>query len=78
VEVAHDIAEQIGGGADSIFGVMIESFLVDGNQKHVQGQPLDQLVHGQSITDSCLGWEKTVPVLETLAEAVLARRGAGV
>jgi 3-deoxy-7-phosphoheptulonate synthase len=78
IEVAEDIARQIADGGDAIFGVMIESFLVDGKQKHAAGEPLDQLVHGQSITDSCLGWEKTVPVLETLAEAVLARRGAGV
>ena len=77
VEVAEDIAAQIAGGGDAILGVMIESFLVDGNQKHTEGEPLDELVRGQSITDSCLGWEKTVPVLDTLAEAVLSRRRAG-
>jgi 3-deoxy-7-phosphoheptulonate synthase len=78
VGVAEDLAKQIAGGSNSIFGVMIESFLVDGNQKHKEGDPVSGLVRGQSITDACLGWEKTVPVLESLAEAVLAKRGAGV
>jgi 3-deoxy-7-phosphoheptulonate synthase len=78
VGVAEDLGKQIAGGSNSIFGVMIESFLVDGNQKHKEGDPVSGLVRGQSITDACLGWEKTVPVLESLAEAVLAKRGAGV
>ena len=78
IDVAGDVGKQIAGGTPSIFGVMIESFLVDGNQKHVEGEPLDELVRGQSITDACLGWEKTVPVLEGLAEAVIARKGVGV
>ena len=34
-----------------------------------------QLVYGQSITDACLGWEQTVPVLHELAAAVRKRRG---
>lgn len=78
IDVAADLAEQITQGTHAIFGVMIESFLVDGRQAHTEGEPLDGLVRGQSITDSCLGWEKTVPALEQLAEAVLAKRGAGV
>jgi 3-deoxy-7-phosphoheptulonate synthase len=77
VEVAEDLAGQIAGGTRTIFGVMLESFLVDGNQKHVEGEPLDRLTRGQSITDACLGWDKTVPVLESLAEAVLAGRSVG-
>jgi 3-deoxy-7-phosphoheptulonate synthase len=76
VSVADDLAKQIAGGSRSIFGVMIESFLVDGRQKHTEGEPRDRLIKGQSITDACLGWEKTVPVLERLAEAVLEKRGA--
>jgi 3-deoxy-7-phosphoheptulonate synthase len=39
----------------------------------VPGRPL---VHGQSITDGCIGWETTVEVLETLARAVTSRRRA--
>jgi len=78
IDVVDDLAGQIAGGSQAIFGVMLESFLVDGRQAHTEGEPLDQLVRGQSITDACLGWEKTVPVLERLAEAVLTKRAAGV
>jgi len=69
--VAADVAGQIAGGSDSIFGVMIESFLVDGSQDHTR---TTELVYGQSITDKCLGWERTEPVLHDLAEAVRKRR----
>jgi 3-deoxy-7-phosphoheptulonate synthase len=33
------------------------------------------MTFGQSVTDGCLGWDSTIPVLEGLAEAVRARRG---
>ena len=52
---------------------MLESFLVEGAQK--LEDPKD-LVYGQSITDSCMGWEMTVPVLRELAGAVRRRRSA--
>jgi 3-deoxy-7-phosphoheptulonate synthase len=78
IAVADDIARQIRGDNGSIMGVMLESFLVDGAQKHVEGSARGRLVRGQSITDPCLGWERTVPVLERLAEAVAAARGARV
>jgi 3-deoxy-7-phosphoheptulonate synthase len=71
IAVADDIAKQIAGGSRAVYGVMLESFLVDGQQRHTEGESRDRLVRGQSITDACLGWEKTVPVLERLAEAVL-------
>ena len=77
VVVADDVAKQIAGGSHAICGVMLESFLVDGAQKHTEGSPRERLVRGQSITDACLGWERTAPVLERLAEAVLARRASG-
>ena len=69
--VAGDIAEQVGAGDRSIFGVMLESFLEDGRQDLVAGQSLR---YGQSITDACLGWDLTVPVLTDLAKAVRSRR----
>ena len=50
---------------------MVESHLVGGNQKLVPGEPLQ---YGQSITDACLGFDRTEPLLEDLAEAVRARR----
>ena len=73
--VAHDIAEQVAAGERGIIGVMMESFLVDGRQDLVDRA---SLVYGQSITDACMGWEMTVPVLRELAAAVRARRGARV
>lgn len=68
--VAADLAAQIAGGERAIGAVMIESNLVGGAQDY-QAKPL---VPGRSITDPCLAWEKTLPVLETLAAAVRARR----
>ena len=73
--VAHEIAEQVAGGERGITGVLLESFLVDGRQDLVDR---DRLVYGQSITDACMGWEMTVPVLRELATAVRARREARV
>ncbi len=70
-EVAADIAAQIESGSDAIAGVMLESNLVAGRQDVKPGVPL---VRGQSITDGCLAWNDTVPVLERLARAVRARR----
>ena len=73
--VAADVAAQIAGGSRAIIGVMLESHLVGGAQKHEAGQPLQ---YGQSITDACLSFEETVPVLEALAAAVAKRRVAAV
>ncbi len=72
IHVAHDIATQIARGNRNIFGIMLESHLVEGRQDVVAGQPL---TYGQSITDPCINWDSTVEVLESLAQAVQARRG---
>ncbi len=69
--VAREIAAQVAAGERGIIGVMLESFLVDGCQDLVDRS---SLVYGQSITDACMGWEMTVPVLQELAAAVRARR----
>lgn len=45
-------------------GVMIESYLVEGNQK-IGCQPH---IYGQSITDPCLGWEDSENLLYEIAE----------
>lgn len=71
--VAADVARQLSDGDPSIFGVMLESHLVGGNQKE---GPLGKLTYGQSITDACLGWDETLPVLDTLAAGIRARRQA--
>lgn len=69
--VMQDVSAQIAVGDKRIIGVMIESNLVAGRQELVAGTPL---VYGQSITDGCIDWESSVAVIETLAEAVEARR----
>jgi len=69
--VAQDIAEQVAGGQRALFGMMLESFLADGRQDLTPGRSLH---YGQSITDACMGWEMTVPVLQDLAKAVRSRR----
>jgi len=75
VDVAQDIATQIGTGSQQIFGVMVESHLVAGAQKYSAGKDdPKRLVYGQSITDACIGWERSLSVLQTLSEAVRNRR----
>jgi len=69
--VAEDVAGQISNGDHRIMGVMVESHLKAGSQKVLEGQ---QLVYGQSITDACLSWEDTLPMLRHLAAAVQKRR----
>ena len=71
IEVAHDVAAQIAGGERRIMGLMVESHLHEGRQNLQPGQPLKP---GVSITDACIGWEQTVPVLQALAQAVRDRR----
>ena len=73
--VAESLAHQVAEGSQAIFGLMMESFLVDGNQNHSQSQGSEGLVYGQSITDKCMSWERTEPLFEMLAEAVRKRRG---
>ncbi len=72
--VVDEIAAQVAGGETRIFGVMIESNLVGGRQDLVPGAPL---TYGQSITDGCLDWPRTVSALEILADAVDQRRAGG-
>ena len=69
--VATAIAGQVAAGEAGIIGVLMESFLVDGRQELGDGSGL---VHGQSVTDGCMGWEMTGPVLRELAAAARTRR----
>ena len=71
--VADDIAGQISTGNRSIFGVMVESHLVEGRQDYVEGEPLR---YGQSITDACIGWEDTETLLEVLNNSIIQRRNS--
>jgi 3-deoxy-7-phosphoheptulonate synthase len=67
--VCRDICSQVGDGDKRIMGVMIESNLVEGNQKLGA-----DLVRGKSITDACIGWDETVDILEGLGDAIERRR----
>ncbi len=71
--VARALIEQIMAGQDAIFGVMMESFLVEGNQALTAKS---NLKYGQSITDACLGWETTAQLIEELALGSRRRRTA--
>ncbi len=70
-DVAADVAAQLAAGEKDIIGVMVESHLVEGRQDLEDGKAL---TFGQSITDPCLGWERSVEVLQTLAQGVRKRR----
>lgn len=43
-------------------GLMVESYLTDGCQE------IDGNIYGQSITDPCIGWDKTEKLIYSLAE----------
>lgn len=70
-QVGEDVAKQIASGDTRIIGTMIESHLVAGRQDVT---PNKELVYGQSITDACLGWESSVELIKTLANASKTRR----
>ncbi|HEY4957073.1 MAG TPA: 3-deoxy-7-phosphoheptulonate synthase [Caldimonas sp.] len=74
IVVAHDLAERIAAGERRIVGVMIESQLEEGRQDLIPGVPLKR---GVSITDACIGFAQTVPVLQSLAGAARIRRDKG-
>ena len=73
IEVAADVAHQVAAGEQRIIGVMVESHLHEGRQDLVAGTALRP---GVSITDACIGWDDTAPLLRSLAQAVLQRRVA--
>ena len=73
IDVAQDLARQLSQGEHRIIGVMIESHLEAGRQDLKPGVPLR---YGVSITDACLGWTDTEPVLDLLAQAVRKRRAS--
>lgn len=79
-EVIGELAARIAAGDQSIAGIMAESFLVAGAQKHdpdavaVGADVLGGLRYGQSVTDACMNWETSSDLLDTLAAAVRAAR----
>lgn len=64
-DVVKDITTQIGAGETAIRALMLESHLIEGRQ-----EPGPELTFGQSITDACLGWDRTATLIEDLASSV--------
>nr|WP_145545363.1 3-deoxy-7-phosphoheptulonate synthase [Variovorax boronicumulans] len=73
IVVAEDVARRVAAGERRITGLMIESHLEEGRQDLKPGEPLR---YGVSVTDACIGWAQTEPVLRQLAQAVRQRRSA--
>ncbi len=71
IEVGEEVAQQIADGDPRIIGIMVESHLNAGRQDNKAD---GSLLYGQSITDGCIGWEQTAPLLSKFAEAVKSRR----
>lgn len=71
-QVLKSVVDQIEAGNRSISGVMIESYLKEGNQP--MPKDLSQLTYGVSITDSCINWETTE---QTLREAHARLKACG-
>ena len=69
--VIKDLIKQIERGNEQIFGLMIESHLIEGAQ---QTDVLENLKFGQSITDACIGWEETKDLLVSVNKAVVETR----
>lgn len=59
--IFQDLLTQIERGSRAIAGIMLESHLFAGNQRHSEGS--SSLSYGLSITDSCIGWEETQELL---------------
>jgi len=65
--VLLNVIRQRAAGEDSIVGVMLESNLREGKQKHVAGE---HLKYGVSITDSCLSWDTTEALIRDAYETL--------
>ena len=68
--VVEDIAEQILNGNKNIFGIMLESNLLEGKQD-ISNK--NNLVYGKSITDACIGWDETEELIRLLSDASKSR-----
>ena len=66
-KVLDDICEQLKAGDTTIVGVMIESNINAGRQDIPREGPKG-LKYGVSITDACVDWAATVPMLDKLNE----------
>jgi 3-deoxy-7-phosphoheptulonate synthase len=77
-EVWRSVIGQRVGGTQSLIGVMLESYLYEGNQPFPKTAA--ELRYGVSITDACLGWEATERMLrwghEQLTQCVIFTQNA--
>jgi 3-deoxy-7-phosphoheptulonate synthase len=73
-EVWRSVIEQRAAGTRSLIGLMVESYLNEGNQPFPR--PRSELRDGVSITDACLGWDVTERMLRSGAEALAKARNA--
>lgn len=62
--VCRSVLEQRCAGNDAIAGVMLESYLMPGQQKIMEGQ---RPARDVSVTDACIGWEETEELLREAA-----------
>jgi 3-deoxy-7-phosphoheptulonate synthase len=65
IRIAKDVLHSMSVSADIkglVKGLMIESYLVDGCQTP------DETMYGKSITDPCLGWEKSEKLIYEIAD----------
>jgi 3-deoxy-7-phosphoheptulonate synthase len=65
--VFHDVCDQIHAGSQMLCGMMLESFIHEGNQP--LPHPPTNLQYGVSITDACIGWDETAELLRYLASS---------
>ena len=70
IKVISSVCDQIKDGNKNLNGVMIESHLIEGNQKIT-----DNLAYGQSITDGCMNLDDTHMCLKELDQAAAKSRG---
>lgn len=65
IRIAHEVVNNMRYSSDIkklVKGMLIESYIEDGNQK------ITENVYGKSVTDSCLGWEKTERLIYDIAD----------
>jgi len=73
-EVLQAVADQVRQGSNHVMGVMLESHLVEGNQKLSADR--SAMTYGQSVTDACISFDTTADLLDQLAAAVASSRTA--
>lgn len=67
IRIAEDVIHSRNNNADIkklVKGIMIESYIEDGSQ------PIDGHIYGKSITDPCLGWEKSEQLIYRIADII--------